>query len=61
MLLNQNSKRRFIRKYREIEQNRKEGKWDEAYCQRKVLPLLAFVRHADTLAWRKKLLLPERI
>ena len=61
MLLNQNSKRRFIRKYREIEQNRKEGKWDEAYCQQKVLPLLAFVCHADTLAWRKKLLLPERI
>lgn len=60
VMLHQNSKRRFVRKYREIEQNRNAGIWDEAYCQQKVLPLLAFVRHADTLAWRKKLLLPER-
>lgn len=37
------------------------GVWNETYCQRKVLPLLAFVRHADTLAWRKKIILPNRI
>ncbi|MEQ1747467.1 MAG: RNA-directed DNA polymerase [Saprospiraceae bacterium] len=59
VLLAQNSKRRFIRKYHEIERNRLTGNWDEAYCQRKVLPLLAFVRHADTLEWRKKILLPK--
>ncbi|MBK8195593.1 MAG: hypothetical protein IPK76_21185 [Lewinellaceae bacterium] len=46
-------------KYREIEENYHSGTWDEAYCQRKVLPLLAFTQHAETLAWRKKIILPE--
>lgn len=60
LLLAQHSKKRFVRKYREIEENYRSGTWDEAYCQRKVLPLLAFVQHAETLAWRKKIILPEQ-
>jgi len=59
LLLAQRSKRRFVRKYREIEENYHAGVWDETHCQRKVLPLLAFTQHAAALAWRKKIILPE--
>ncbi len=51
--LRQQSKKRFIKKIKIIETNYHNGNWSEAHCQRKVLPLLAFVQHADTVAFRK--------
>ena len=49
------SRRRFVKKLRGLEENYHTGKWSEAACQRKILPLLAFTRHANTLAFRKSL------
>lgn len=49
----QKSKQRFIRKYRQIEQNYQAGVWSEAVCQRRMLPLLAFIGHAHTRGFRK--------
>jgi retron-type reverse transcriptase len=53
--LTQKSKCRFIRKMGIIEANFNSGKWDPTTCQRHVLPLLAFIRHADSTAFRAKL------
>ena len=53
--LNHKSKIRFIRKMNLIQENFDLGLWDEATCQRRVLPLLAFVKHADTENFLKKL------
>jgi RNA-directed DNA polymerase len=49
----QKSKQRFIRKYRQIEQNYQAGVWSEAICQRRILPLLAFIEHANARGFRK--------
>jgi hypothetical protein len=57
--LGDNTKRGEKNARHQIEENYHSGTWDEAYCQRKVLPLLAFTQHAETLAWRKKIILPE--
>ena len=51
--LSQRSKRRFIRKARLIEEKYQSGEWSPAYCQRRMLPLLAFTLHADTKEFRK--------
>lgn len=53
----QKSKQRFIRKLRLIESARQTDAWSEAKCQRRVLPLLAFARHADSSVFRKNVLL----
>lgn len=53
----QKSKKRFILKMRRIEANYQSGEWEEAKCQRRSLPLLAFVGHADAKELRKNLLL----
>jgi RNA-directed DNA polymerase len=53
--LRQASKQRFIRKLKIIEKNYHNGDWSETQCQRKILPLLAFVQHADTVGFRKSI------
>lgn len=48
------SRRRFIKKLRALEEKYRSGEWDEATCQRRALPLLAFTQHANAKAFRKK-------
>ncbi|NJN33454.1 MAG: hypothetical protein HC817_03545 [Saprospiraceae bacterium] len=52
--LTQNSKHRFFRKTTTIENHYHAGDWQEAECQRHILPLLAFAKHADTEGLLKK-------
>lgn len=54
--LSQRSKTRFVRKLNELENRFQSGEWREATCQRRILPLLAFVRHADSKIFREKVL-----
>jgi len=58
--LTQQSKRRFIKKFGHLEKQYHSGEWDEATCQRRVLPLLAFIRHANTEGLRKKVIFNEQ-
>jgi hypothetical protein len=37
--------------------NKEEEIWDEASCQRRALPLIAFTRHAISADFRKRVLL----
>lgn len=53
--LDHQSRHRFIQKQRRVETNYNSGIWDESACQRRILSLLAFTQHANTLAWRKKI------
>jgi retron-type reverse transcriptase len=53
------SRRRFVKKLRALEEKYHSGEWSEAACQRRVLPLLAFTRHANAQAFRKNLLRPQ--
>ena len=55
--LTHRSKYRFKRKMRILEENYHSGEWSEAKCQRKILPLLAFTQHANTLGLRKSIVL----
>jgi RNA-directed DNA polymerase len=55
MKLLQGSKRRFIRKAKNVEDKYHTGEWDEATCQAHILPLLAFAKHADTEGLREKI------
>ena len=57
----QRSKRRFIRKFQEIEEKYHSGEWSEAACQRHILPLLAFIRHADTKTFRENVILGHKV
>jgi len=57
--LSQQSKQRFIRKLRVLEANYDSGEWSETVCQRRALPLLAFIGHANTRNFRESILLPE--
>ncbi|MFN0215205.1 MAG: reverse transcriptase domain-containing protein [Saprospiraceae bacterium] len=50
------SKRRFVRKFRNAEAMLDSGDWDQATYQRHLLPLLAFTQHADTTGFRRKVL-----
>lgn len=52
----QQSKQRFIRKLNIAEEYLESGEWCQATYQRHVLPLLAFTRHADTEAFRRKVI-----
>ncbi|GJL84107.1 MAG: hypothetical protein DHS20C01_37410 [marine bacterium B5-7] len=55
--LSQRSKTRFIKKMCELENRYRSGDWCEATCQRRLFPLLAFVRYADSRIFREKLLM----
>lgn len=54
--LTQTSKQRFIRKMNLVDAHYHSGEWSEAKCQRRALPLLAFIEHADTEGLKKKLM-----
>ena len=54
------SKRRFLRKFRELEENYHSGKWSEAVCQRRALPLFAFILHANTKKLRENVFLKRK-
>jgi len=54
--LSQRSKRRYIKKMRYVNAQYNSGAWDEAACQRHVLPLAAFTRHADAKVFRQKVI-----
>ena len=58
--LSQRSKKRFIQKTQRLQVNYWSGTLDEAACQRKVLPLLAFTLRADTKKFRKNVLLKNK-
>jgi len=50
----QKSKTRFIQKLRLIESNYHTGTWSEDACQRRYLPLRAFICHADSAGFQQK-------
>ncbi len=54
--LTRRSKLRFIKKMRYLDEKYHSGEWSEEMCQRRVLPLLAFVKHADTKGFRIRIL-----
>lgn len=54
--LTQRSKRRFIHKMEHLDEMYHAGTWDEATCQRHVLPLVAFTCHSDALDFRKNVI-----
>jgi len=54
--LAQRSKRRFVKKWRILDEKYHTGEWSEAICQRHVLPLVAFTAHADAKAFRRNVL-----
>jgi RNA-directed DNA polymerase len=60
MILSRQSKQRFIRKFRLLEARYDAGEWDEAVCQRRASPLLAFLGHARTRKFRESVLLQRR-
>jgi RNA-directed DNA polymerase len=49
----QASRKRFVKKLNLVEWHYQQGDWTEANCQRHVLPLLAFLQHADTYTLKK--------
>mgnify|MGYP000617679500 CR=1 FL=1 len=60
MRLLQQSKIRFVRKWRFAEQQLESGVWGEASYQRHILPLLAFTQHAETKGFRAKLFMEDK-
>ena len=54
--LNSNSKKRFIRKYNKYISNLEQGIWTEKEYQLHILPLFAFLLHADTKSLRKNII-----
>lgn len=59
MHLTQQSKIRFIHKFRILEDKYDTGEWSESACQRHALPLFAFVCKADTKVFRKNVILHQ--
>jgi RNA-directed DNA polymerase len=55
--LSQRSKRRYIKKLKYLDTQHQSGRWDEATCQRRALPLVAFTLYADTGVFRKNVFL----
>ena len=53
----QKSKRRFVDKTTAIYRARNTGLWDDEICQRKMLPLLAFIGYSDSAALQKCIIL----
>jgi RNA-directed DNA polymerase len=58
--LTQHSKQRFIRKMDKVEYHYDSGIWSEEKCQRRALPLLAFIEHADTEGFRRQYFYKEK-
>lgn len=54
VMLGRNSKQRFKRKYKRYCENLAKEIWNEKDFQEHVLPLLAYVIHADSLQWRRQ-------
>jgi hypothetical protein len=54
--LSQRSRKRFVYKFRNIDQKYHTGEWSEATCQRHALPLIAFTEHANTKAFRQQII-----
>jgi retron-type reverse transcriptase len=54
--LNKNSKKRFIRKYKEYEHDLKESIWTQRDYSEHITPLFAFAQYANTKALRSKLI-----
>ncbi|MEY4926445.1 MAG: hypothetical protein RI894_881 [Bacteroidota bacterium] len=54
LALAQRSKRRFIRKLRQLDTALEKGQYSEAECLRRGLPLFAFLQKANTYNLRKK-------
>jgi RNA-directed DNA polymerase len=54
--LTQRSRQRFTKKMNQLHQDYNTGRLNEATCQRKVLPLLAFIAPANTMALQKMVL-----
>jgi hypothetical protein len=52
--LNRNSRVRFIKKLKQYEQNLTTEVWNQDEYQRHILPLLSFVKHADSIGFRRK-------
>lgn len=52
--LNKNSRKRFITKLKEYEQQLKQNNWSQTDYQKHLLPLLAFAQKADSSAFRKQ-------
>jgi hypothetical protein len=52
----QQSKRRFIRKLRYASSPLASGIWSQNEWQRRAMPLFAFTQHADTKAFRRKII-----
>jgi hypothetical protein len=50
------SRLRFVKKLQVIYDAKATGRWEDAVCQRKVLPLLAFIGHADSDVLRKSVI-----
>ena len=59
LILSRQSKQRFIRKMHILEENYDSGLWPESVCQRRALPLLAFLEHAHTRNFRESVLLGQ--
>lgn len=59
--LSQSSMKRFVKKAAIISRYYNSGEWDENRCQRHILPLIAFTRHANADAFRKSLFLQNKI
>ena len=53
--LNGNSKKRFVRKYREYGDKLQDGTWSQTEYARHVQPLIAFTRFADARSFRRAL------
>lgn len=49
----QQSKQRFFKKFNHLELQYDLEAWSETKCQQHVLPLLAFIQHADTQAFKQ--------
>ena len=54
--LSQRSRQRFIRRFRAYEKLWQRGVWSETALANHVVPLLAFVKHADTYSFRTQVL-----
>lgn len=55
--LTQQSKQRFIKKMNYLDAQYQSGEWSENTCQRRGLPLFAFISHGNTLELRKSVIL----
>jgi retron-type reverse transcriptase len=50
------TRRRFYRKLKYYTEKMNNGNWNQEECQRHVLPLISYTRHADTFMMRQKMI-----